>query len=427
MIVIVGAGLAGLACARTLQQAGVAPRDIRLVDRADLPGGRVATRTQNGYLLDRGFQVLLSSYPTARRLLDFEALELRWFDSGALFSGDGGALVPWYAPMRHPLRGLRSALTGPLSWTDQLRLARLMGSLAWRSEEDLIDRFGALETIDHFSCYGFKERVLEEFLRPFFGGVLLDDKLSTTAALWALYAKRFLWGRAAVPRRGMAEIPRQLAAGLDLAMWHGGREVTAIEAGDAGPVVRLADGDSWRATQVVLAADPWTTARWLGMEAPEARSTTAVYFSSERSLYRERLLVLSSGAGRWVRHVVQLSNINPEVAPPGRHLLCATVLAALESHDDEQVYKLTLSDLKEILPFGVNYLEPLAVERVARALPFQGLDWQQRQRRWREACPPGVVLAGDMARHASIEGALASGVTAAESVLSAFSGPSERV
>lgn len=419
MIVIVGAGLAGLACARTLLRAGVDPARVRLVDRAGQPGGRVATARRDGYVIDRGFQVLLSSYPTARRLLDFDALELCWFDSGALLSTGRREIVPWYSPTRHPLRGVMSALAGPLRWSDQLRLARLMGGLLVAGEKAAQDRFAALETAELFRLNGLKDNVLETFLRPFYGGVLLDDKLSTSAALWALYARRFLFGRAGVPRLGMAEIPRQLAAGLDPQVWHGGREVAAIEPGDGGPVVRFQGGGSWSVGQVVLATDPWTAAHWLGVDAPAARATTAVYFSSASPVYRQRLLALFPGPGRWVRHAVQLSNVNPAAAPEGRHLFCATVLKAAEGMADEEVYELTMNELREFLPNGAEGLEPLAIERVPRALPAQGVDWLDRRRRWAEACPPGVVLAGDAALHASIEGALGSGVAAAEQVMKA--------
>ena len=88
MVVIVGGGLAGLACAIHLERAGV---DWMLYEGSLRPGGRVATDvTADGFRLDRGFQVLLDSYRTARELLDFKALKPCYFQSGALLANDRG-------------------------------------------------------------------------------------------------------------------------------------------------------------------------------------------------------------------------------------------------------------------------------------------------------------------------------------------------
>ena len=84
-VVVVGAGLAGLSCAATLHEAG-AP--VVVIESGDDVGGRVRTDEVDGFLLDRGFQVLLTAYPKLDRQLDVEALELELFDPGALIHTD---------------------------------------------------------------------------------------------------------------------------------------------------------------------------------------------------------------------------------------------------------------------------------------------------------------------------------------------------
>jgi hypothetical protein len=65
-------------------------------------------RTQ-GFLLDRGFQIFLTSYPEARAALDYEALSLRPFYAGALVRWNAG----WHRvadPVRHPADALATLL-----------------------------------------------------------------------------------------------------------------------------------------------------------------------------------------------------------------------------------------------------------------------------------------------------------------------------
>ena len=80
-VVIIGAGLAGLCCARRLTEAGVS---FQIVESSDGIGGRVRTDEVDGFLLDRGFQVLLTAYREARQILDYSLLDLKAFSPGAL-------------------------------------------------------------------------------------------------------------------------------------------------------------------------------------------------------------------------------------------------------------------------------------------------------------------------------------------------------
>ena len=108
-VVVVGAGLAGLQCARTLTAAGL---QVVVLEAADAVGGRVRTECIDGFLCDRGFQVLNPAYPAVRRSVDLEALELQQFAPGVLVrAGDGLRVVA--DPVRAP-QLLRSTLSSGL-------------------------------------------------------------------------------------------------------------------------------------------------------------------------------------------------------------------------------------------------------------------------------------------------------------------------
>ena len=97
-VVIVGAGLAGLTAARVLEQNGIA---TVLLEASDGVGGRVRSDEVDGFILDRGFQVMLTAYPEIHRHLDIPALDFRAFEPGALVWREGkGTIVG--DPFRRP-------------------------------------------------------------------------------------------------------------------------------------------------------------------------------------------------------------------------------------------------------------------------------------------------------------------------------------
>src|SRR3954451_9066264 len=107
-VVVVGAGLAGLSVATRL---AAARRDVHLLDAADAAGGRLATPRIDGFLVDRGFQVLNTGYPRVADL-DLPALDLGWFWTGAVVRVDGRAhrVVD---PRQHP-GSLPATLRAPI-------------------------------------------------------------------------------------------------------------------------------------------------------------------------------------------------------------------------------------------------------------------------------------------------------------------------
>jgi phytoene dehydrogenase-like protein len=128
-VVIVGAGLAGLACAETLDAAGVR---CAVFEASDGVGGRARTDRHQGFLLDRGFQVLLTAYPEAQRFLDYKALELRSFIPGALIRRDG-RFQRLADPLRQPSDFFATLLSPIGTLADSMGIARLWLSSGYSS------------------------------------------------------------------------------------------------------------------------------------------------------------------------------------------------------------------------------------------------------------------------------------------------------
>ena len=116
-MIIVGAGLAGLTCAKVLAERGV---EVVVFEASDGVGGRVRTDERDGFLLDRGFQVYFTAYPVSRRHLDHEALNLRAFDPGAIVCR-GGKKDVLSDPLRDPRALVPSLLSDAATFSDKLR------------------------------------------------------------------------------------------------------------------------------------------------------------------------------------------------------------------------------------------------------------------------------------------------------------------
>src|ERR1700734_3783025 len=163
-VVVIGAGLAGLSCALSLEAAGV---KLTLLEASDAPGGRVRTDVVEGFRLDRGFQVLLTAYPEAKRLLDYDRLQLKKFEPGALV-WHGGKFHRFADPFRNPGGAARFLLDPIVPVADKLRVAKLRARVQQGTCELM---FGRPEktTRDYLQAIPFSPVIIERFFEPFFG------------------------------------------------------------------------------------------------------------------------------------------------------------------------------------------------------------------------------------------------------------------
>lgn len=415
--VVVGAGLAGLACALRLEAAGL---EVALLEAAEAPGGRVRTDLFEGFRLDRGFQVLLTAYPEARRVLDYVALELRPFLPGALVR-HGGGFHRVGDPLRRPQDAFATLRAGFGTLADKLRVLRLRRETTAGALDALLER-PETTARERLHDAGFGDEFVAAFFRPFFGGILLDRELRGSSRMLDFVFRMLALGDTALPAHGMQAIPDQLAARLRPGTL---RTRTRVEAVDA-VAVTLDTGERLRARMVVVATEGPEAARLThGLATPGSRGACCLYFAAERPPLDEPVLVLDGDGHGPVNNLCVPSEVAPSYAPAGASLVSATVVGVpqLAGADLERAVRQQLSGW-----FGPEALRwrHLRTYRIPHAQPAQ--EPPALEPPWRPTrLANGIHVCGDHRENASINGALRSGRRAAEALLAELGVKADRV
>jgi len=416
--VVVGAGLAGLACAGALVRAG---RRVTLLEAADRVGGRVATDTVEGFRIDRGFQVYNDAYSEGRRQLDLGALGLGRFEPGALIA-EAGRLRGVSDPWRRPLAAVSGLLSGTVGLADGLRTARLRAAAIRGVRSGAIDPDAAAgpgepTAREELAARGFSDAFVRRFFIPFFGGVFLERSLDTAAAVLLFDFAMFSLGSACLPRGGMDAIPRQLAAALPAGSVRLGARVRAVEPGR----VTLDDGSDLVARDVVVAADGAAASRLLPvalggpLAARQWKATRLVAFAADRSPLPRPTLVVSAEADGPIDNLTVPSDVAAGYAPAGQSLVTASVRHGFTATDVVEAVKRQAGSW---FSDAAHAWRHLATVEVCHALP----DESPAARRSRVRGPmlaAGLWICGDHCGSASINAALASGRRCAEAILGA--------
>ncbi|MGW3492830.1 NAD(P)/FAD-dependent oxidoreductase [Streptomyces sp. NPDC001020] len=450
-VVIVGAGIAGLAAAHRLTSAGVT---TVVVEAAACAGGRMSTEKVDGFRLDRIGQFLSTSYPELRLAPGLDALVLRPFAPGVLVHSEGRRRRAGAAPTGGGAGSARSALSvvralasapratsapeagdgtpgvrppgirlpgprtarsraaGPRSGVplggavDQARLGAALARIAATPVERLLARPESTAA-RALPLRGIPARTVDGFLRPLLSALLCDPKLTTSSRCADLALHAFASGRLCVPEGGAEVLPELLAQALPPGTVHTGVRATSVSTTS----VTTAEHGELRCRAVLVATDAHAAAELLpGLRVPDFHPVTVVHHTMDEPPSTGASLLLDADRGGPVAHTAVVSQVDPSRAPAGRALVSSTVLGTPPYDVDDAVR----SHLARLYGTSTARWETLAVHHTARAVPAMPPPHDLRRP---VRLLAGLYVCGDHRDTSTVQGALHSGHRAAAAVL----------
>lgn len=380
-VLIVGAGLAGINAAITLESAGV---DVRVIEASDRPGGRIASDVIDGFICDRGFQLINAKYPALQELEVIKEID---------FIPAPRVIEVAIGDRRHPIGDPRqlpwSALnkvTGTIP--EKVALVRFIVGKA-KAGQSIGEALRGTGT-----CY-------DRVLRPFLHGVFLTDPDNVDSVYGHSIIKSFVNGKPGVPRNGVGELPKALVRRVSNVVYN-----TQVNRIDLTSV--HTNNGTYAADKIIIATDATTATQLLGLtEVPRMAGCITWYHAVSQNPSRSGRLVVDGQRRGPIINTVVMSDISSNYAPTNQHLISTTTDVNVTESDVRRHLAVVWGTSTHNWQFIAKYEIPAAlpIHSVGRALS-QGMKINEHH-----------FVAGDHRSVPSQQGALFSGRLAAQLIL----------
>ncbi len=403
-IVIIGAGVSGLVAAINLEKAGYNPV---IYDQSDRVGGRVQTDYIDGHIFDKGFQILLPNYPAVQQYLDIGLLQLKSFAPGAFIFKNGKQ-----GKLGNPSKDfdlLFSTLFSKLAhFSDKLKIVKLYRSLKYKSFEDIF-RSENLTTYEYLKSFGFSDKIIDNFFKPFYAGVFLEENLETSSRMFEFTFKLFAETKAGIPEKGIQAIPNQLANQLKQTTFHFNTKVTDVKDG----IITLKDNSQVEADFIIIATEPSDLISNLKNQSQEWKSVDNLYFEVKNRVINLPMIGLIAEEDTLVNNFHYSS-----LASEKQQVISVSVVKDHKLSDEELSEKVQ----KELLDIcGIKSHKLLKHYKIPKALPdLEHINYQIPHTETK--LKDQIFLAGDVLSNGSLNAAMLNGESAAKAVLEQING-----
>tara|TARA_B110001469_G_C9641109_1_gene322497 strand:- start:767 stop:2047 length:1281 start_codon:yes stop_codon:yes gene_type:complete len=400
---IIGAGVSGLIAAKVLENNGYSPN---IIEASKTVGGRVKSDTVQGYQLDHGFQVLLTSYPAAKKYLDFKALELQELLPGATIFKNGKSQT-----IGDPLRNF-SLLFPTLfatigTFSDKLKILKLNNYLKKKSISDIF-KTPETTTLTYLQTLGFSEAMLHDFFKPFFSGIFLEPNLETSSRMFEFVYKMFGDGLATIPKAGMQAISNQLKDGLKNTTIVLNSPVKEVK----NKTVILQDGSEIESHFTIIATEASHLVANLKNQETDWKSCDNLYFETSKRTIQRPIIGLIADENALINNIFYNTSISTETKG-GKELLSITVV----KNHDLTAEKLIEKVIEELHVFcGIVNPKFIKHYQIKKGLPkLDNLQYELSSTETK--LTSSIFLAGDQLLNGSLNAAMIAGERAAMGVI----------
>ncbi len=400
---IIGGGISGLIAAINLEKEGLSPIIIEATERV---GGRLKTDIIDNYQLDRGFQVLLTAYPAAKKYLDLEALELQKLLPGAsIFKDQKQKLIG--DPLRDFSLLFPTLFSGIGTLQDKFKVLKLNTKLKHKSISEIFDS-EELTTLNYLKNFGFSNSIINEFFRPFFSGIFLEDKLETSSRMFEFIYKMFGKGLATIPKTGIEAIPKQLKAKLTKSTFLFNTKVKTI----SGNEISLENGEKIESDYIIIATASDQLLSTNKVKPTLWKSCDNLYFECEKRNIEKPLIGLSSSKASLINNLFYPSSI--ETKTSGKNELLSVTVVNRQNLSDEGLIQRVTKELEE--DFKIKAKRLLTHYKIPLALPnLTTLKYETTARKTKIS--KHIYLAGDTLLNGSLNAAILSGENVVSDVI----------
>jgi protoporphyrinogen oxidase len=400
---IIGAGISGLIAAQVLENYGYKPT---IIEGSNSVGGRVKSDLVEGYLLDRGFQVLLTSYPAAKKYIDFDALEIQRLLPGATIFKNGKSQT-----IGDPLRSFSLLFPTLFSsigtFSDKLKILKL-NVLLKKKEIDTIFKEDEKTTLQYLIDVGFSEEMIQTFFKPFFSGIFLEPNLDTSSRMFEFVYKMFGEGLAVVPKAGIQAISNQLKDNLKNTKILLNSEVESVK----NKGIILKDGSEIESDFTIIATEASQLVANLNNQETHWKTCDTLYFETSERIISRPLIGLISEENSLINNLFYHTSI--QTTTKGKGELLSVTIVKNHSLSEKQLIEKITEELEDFC--GITNATFIKRYQIEKALPkLDNLQYEISSTETK--LTSSIFLAGDQLLNGSLNAAMIAGERAAMGVI----------